>query len=115
MREDLCGSDHFPTFILYNNKAAPISTPEWSFKNRLSGTILNLNANNKLEEIASRQLEKTAVDSTTFHNGNETKILNRKLHNPLWNGESEEVIKTFNRELNQFKRNLSHEILQIIK
>ena len=35
VREDLCGSDYFSTFLQYNNKAALLNTPKWSLKSRL--------------------------------------------------------------------------------
>ena len=32
VHDDLCGSDHFPTFLNYDGRPTPEYTPRWNFK-----------------------------------------------------------------------------------
>jgi len=117
VHEDICGSDHFPTFLHYKNKAALLNMPKWSFKeadwhNFKFKCIQEINRNT-FKTIKENRCE---LRTSVLHFISEITIpksstVPRKLHKPWWNVKCEEALKQRKRALNQFKRNPSHDNL----
>ena len=121
VHDDLCGSDHFPTFLRPNGRATPARIPRWNFKKadwpefrRKCELELNLNI---FQNFTGNRNE---IFTSTLHSISEatipkTSALPRKLHKPWWNDECDEVYKKRRKALNVFKRNPSHENLVIYR
>ena len=117
VHDDLCGSDHFPTFLHSNCRAAPACIPRWNFKKAdwsefRSKCELEINLNSFQDITGNR----TEIFTSTLHSISEatipkTSALPRKLHKPWWNDECDEVYKKRRKALKDFKRNPSHENL----
>ena len=117
VHEDLCGSDHFPTFLHYKNKAALLNIPKWSFK-KADWYNFKFKCSQEINRNTFKTIKENRCElfTSVLHFIAEITIpksstVPRKLHKPWWNGECEEALKQRKRALNHFKRNPSHENL----
>jgi ribonuclease HI len=111
VHEDLCGSDHFPTFLHCNNRLDLGYIPKWKLKKADWPELKKLCELELTPEFVVRMKEDpNETFTSTLHNIAEktipkTSTAPRKLHKPWWTDECQEAYTNRKKALKEFKKN----------
>ena len=117
VHDDLCGSDHFPTFLHYNGRATASYIPRWNFKKADWSEFSRICEMELTPEIIENiNDDKADIFTSTLHFISEitipkTSAVPKKLHKPWWNDECEEAYKARKKSLHFFRKHPSHDNL----
>ena len=111
VHDDLCGSDHFPTFLHSTNKQDSGYIPKWKLKKANWSEFRQLCELELTPEFVVKIKEDSDETFTsTLHSIAEktipkTSTVPRKLHKPWWTDECQEVYNNRRKALKDFRKN----------
>ena len=120
VHDDLCGSDHFPTFLNATNRPDPTGVPKWNLK-KADWSEFRTFCESQLtpETLVGMKYEEETVTSILHTIAEKTipktSAVPRKLNKPWWTEECQEVYNNRKKALNNVKKHPTTEKLNIYK
>ena len=120
VHDDLCGSDHFPTFLNPTNRPDPTGVPRWNLKKADWSEFRTLCESQLTPETVVGMKDEEETFTSILHTIAEktipkTSAVPRKLNKPWWTEECQEVYNNRKKALNNFKKHPTTEKLNIYK
>ncbi len=119
VHEDLCGSDHFPTFLHLNEVGNNDTIQTWKFR-KADWPEFKIICSDELTPDHTKNIRENKVEiyTSSLHfiaevTIQKTPVVPKKLNKPLWNEACEEAVKERRRALRVFQKkpsqvNLDH-------
>ena len=120
VHDDLCGSDHLPTFLNPTNIPDPAGVPRWNLNKADWSEFRTLCESQLTSETVVGMKDEEETFTSILHTIAEktipkTSAVPRKLNKPWWTEECQEVYNNRKKALNNFKKHPTTEKLNIYK